>query len=165
MTISGYQVQPGDIVAVDFGRYDHWALVSDKVCHQGKRMLISATKRNGTVMEETWDEVTQGQKVVLSKLHCHNDVSGSLEKARSQIGVWQYSVYKRNCEHFIYWVLSDKLRSKQVIGGVSGAVLGAIGVVTLSKKPSVLKVLGGAWAGLTSGVILAKASNKTRKKS
>jgi len=28
MTISGYQVQPGDIVAVDFGRYDHWVKVT-----------------------------------------------------------------------------------------------------------------------------------------
>jgi hypothetical protein len=55
------EVQAGDVVVTTFGMDQHWSLVSDKFCSLGKNMLISATKRTGTVREEPWDDVTQGK--------------------------------------------------------------------------------------------------------
>lgn len=53
----------GDIVVSNFDVYQHWSLVSDSLCEKGLPMLISATKRNGTVQEESWDVVTQGKYI------------------------------------------------------------------------------------------------------
>jgi hypothetical protein len=70
-------VQAGDVVVTQFGIYQHWSLVSDRLCSLGKNMLISATKRTGTVQEESWDDVTQGK-------HTYVAVSNT-EKSISQI--------------------------------------------------------------------------------
>ena len=44
------------VVIVYMGLYQHWALLSDRT-RDGKPMLISNTRRNGTVKEESWDQV------------------------------------------------------------------------------------------------------------
>ena len=42
----------GAAVITDFGPYDHYSIVSDRLGQDGKPMLISHTQRNGTVKEE-----------------------------------------------------------------------------------------------------------------
>jgi hypothetical protein len=75
------EVQAGDVVVTTFGMDPHWSLVSDKFCSLGKNMLISATKRTGTVREEPWDDVTQSVlKQVLRPLLI--TLSGNLFGAR-----------------------------------------------------------------------------------
>jgi hypothetical protein len=59
-------VQTGDVVVTQFGLYQHWSVVSDRLCSLGKNMLISATKRTGTVQEEPWDDVTQGKHTYIA---------------------------------------------------------------------------------------------------
>ncbi len=137
-------VKPGDVVVTDFGPYLHWSLVTDRLCHMGRYMLISATKRNGTVKEETWDEVTQGKKTYVAQVTYTNPLDKVLINARSKIGKWQYSVTDNNCEHFVRWATGLQVTSTQVTAGVGGAVAGATLVSLLSENPKPLKFLGGA---------------------
>lgn len=96
-------IKAGDIVVSNFSVYQHWSLVSDSLCGKGLPMLISATKRTGTVQEESWDIVTQGKHTYPAEISYDRPVSEVLEHARTQIGKWKYSVTDYNCEHFAKW--------------------------------------------------------------
>lgn len=153
-------VKPGDIVATDFGLYEHWSIVTDKICDQGKYMLISATKRNGTVREEPWDTVTQGKKTIISDALPIGTVEEMLQKARTQIDIWKYAVTGNNCEHFIKWASGVKVSSTQVVSGVTLGTAGAGLVAVCSENPTALKLLGGFVLGLGIGVAAAKITNR-----
>ncbi|CAH8206859.1 lecithin retinol acyltransferase family protein [Vibrio aestuarianus] len=150
-------VKAGDIVVSDFGIYQHWSLVSDTFCEKGLPMLISATKRNGTVKEEPWHVVTQGKHTYPVKDTYERSVNEVLELARSQIDTWKYSLSERNCEHFTKWATGIKVSSTQVVAGVSGAALGASLVGLCSENPKFAKFLGGALLVGGLAVLGAKA--------
>ena len=156
-------VVPGDLVVAQFGVYQHWAVVSDSFCGLGKPMLISASKRNGTVAEEAWDIVMQGKPTYKVVNESSKPTHQILTDARSQIGQWAYSVLDRNCEHFAKWCSGINVSSKQVNFGVGGALLGATAVASLSKDPKFIKLLGGAALLGGLAVLAAKAteSNQT----
>ena len=137
-------VLPGNVVVTNFGAYQHWSLVSDKVCSVGKPMLISATRRTGTVMEEPWDSVTQNKVTYVVDISTGRPAKDVLRDARSQIGRWAYSVSVSNCEHFVKWASGLEVSSSQVKAGVGGAVAGAALVAGLSENPKLIKFLGGA---------------------
>lgn len=153
-------VKPGDVVVSDFGVYQHWSLVTDQVCEQGSPMLISATKRNGTVKEEKWIDVTQGKYTYVTNISFDRPLIDVLADARSQIGSWVYSVTNNNCEHFVKKITGLKVTSKQVTAGITGAAAGATLVATLSENPKAIKILG--VAALIGGiaVLAAKATEK-----
>lgn len=153
-------VKAGDVVVTEFGIYQHWSIVSDRLCALGKNMLISATKRTGTVQEETWDCVTQGKYTYVVALNTKKSVSQILADARSQIGRWIYSVTGNNCEHFVKWSLGKEVSSTQVKAFVSGAIVGGIVAATLSEKPKTINVLGGAVLGAGLGVLATKAERE-----
>ncbi|MEJ1334534.1 MAG: lecithin retinol acyltransferase family protein [Candidatus Sedimenticola sp. (ex Thyasira tokunagai)] len=157
-------VNPGDVVVTDFGVYQHWSLVTDRVCDQGKPMLISATKRNGTVREEPWDVVTQGKNTYVANVETSKPIHQLLADARSQIGTWAYSVTSKNCEHFINWTSGLKVTSKQVVAGVGGAAAGATLVGMLSENPKLLKFLGGALVVGGIAVVTTRAVEKRQRK-
>ena len=94
------EVNAGDVVVTQFDIYQHWSIVSDQCCSLGKNMLISATKRTGTVQEEPWDDVTQGKQTYISDVSTEKSIPQVLSDARSQIGSWKYSLTDGNCEHF-----------------------------------------------------------------
>ena len=152
--------KPGDIVVTDFTGYQHWSLVSDKLCDLGKPFLISATKRNGTVREEPWDTVTHGKETYVADVSYLRPVSEVLVMARSQIGQWRYSLTSNNCEHFVKWVAGLEVSSKQVVSGVAGALVGATAVGLIAEKPTTAKFLGGALLLGGLAVIASKASEK-----
>jgi len=154
-------VKPGDVVATSFGIYQHWSLVSDRVCARGKPMLISATERHGTVKEEAWDVVTKGHKTYVVNIPFCKPVHEVISAARTQIDSWKYSLTERNCEHFVKWATGFEVSSTQVKAAVTGAVIGAVLVGVMADKPSMLKFLGGAVA--VGGLALAstKAIEKT----
>jgi hypothetical protein len=137
-------VKAGDLVVTQFGVYQHWSLVSDRVCSLGKNMLISATKRTGTVQEEPWDDVTQGKHTYVAVSNSEKSISQTLQDARTQIGKWVYSVTDNNCEHFVKWSSGLKVSSTQVKSSIGGAAVGAVAVATLSETPKAMKILGGA---------------------
>lgn len=152
--------KPGDVVVTNFTGYQHWSLVSDKLCELGRPLLISATKRNGTVSEEPWDTVTQGKETYVADVSYARPVSEVLAMARAQIGQWKYSVTLNNCEHFVKWVAGLEVSSKQVVAGVTGAVAGVTAVGLIAEKPTVAKFLGGAVLLGGLAVLASKANKK-----
>ena len=150
-------VKPGDVVVTNFGLYQHWSLVTDKICEFGNYMLISATQRNGTVQEEPWHVVTDGKETYVAQVQPIHSIQHVLRKARSEIGSWKYSVATNNCEHFVKWASGLEVTSTQVKAGVVGALVGVTAVAKLSENPKALKFLGGALAIGGLAVLSAKA--------
>ncbi len=153
-------VKAGDVVVTQFGVYQHWSLVSDRVCSLGKNMLISATKRTGTVQEESWDDVTQGKHTYVAVSNSEKSISQTLLDARTQIGNWAYSVTDNNCEHFVKWSSGLKVSSIQVKSVIGGAAVGAVAVATLAENPKAMKILGGAVLLGGLALMLSKAAEK-----
>lgn len=152
--------KPGDVVVTDFTGYQHWSLVSDKLCELGKPLLISATKRNGTVSEEPWDTVTHGKETYVADINYLRPVSEVLALARSQIGQWWYSITSSNCEHFVKRVAGLEVSLKQVISGVAGAAIGATAVGLIAERPTAAKFLGGALLLGGLAVLVSRADKK-----
>ncbi|MFC0118300.1 lecithin retinol acyltransferase family protein [Pseudoalteromonas xiamenensis] len=153
-------VTAGDIVVSDFGVYQHWSLVSDKICENGQPMLISATARNRTVKEESWEVVTQGKPTYPIKVTYDRPIVAALDLARSQIDMWKYSLTTNNCEHFVKWAVGLEVSSKQVVAGVIGATLGAAIVKAYAENPTTIKMLGGSLALGSLLVVGARAIEK-----
>ena len=158
-------VQAGDVVVTQFGPYQHWSVASDRLCSLGKNMLISATKRTGTVQEEPWDDVTQGKHTYVAVLNTEKSITQILSDARSQIGNWKYSLTDNNCEHFVKWSSGLKVSSSQVKAGAGGLAIGGIGVAVLAENPKAMKIIGGAVVLGGLAVMLAKAVEKKRETS
>lgn len=156
------RVKAGDVVVTNFGVYQHWSLVSDLTCEEGMPMLISATKRNGTVKEEPWGVVTQGKHTYVANVSYPYSVSEVLKFARSKIDNWTYSVTSNNCEHFVNSVTKLKPSSKQVVAATSGAAIGAAFVGMCSENPKAVKFLGWSLAIAGLAVMLTKASEKKK---
>jgi hypothetical protein len=153
-------VQAGDVVVTQFGIYQHWSLVSDRICALGKNMLISATKRTGTVQEEPWDDVTDGKHTYVAVSNSDKPISQILSDARSQVDNWAYSVKDNNCEHFIKWSSGLKVSSSQVKAGFGGAAFGAVAVAALAENPQAMKIVGGAVLLAGLAVMMSKAVEK-----
>lgn len=137
-----HKFQPGDVVVTNFNGYQHWSLVSDSKCTDGEYMLISATKRNGTVREEAFKEVTQG--CFTYKADGFNTSSANLfavSRARAFIGRWKYSVLTGNCEHFVNFIFYGEAKSKQVNNGIAGAMIVGGLVTFTSKNPRIGQLL------------------------
>jgi len=158
--VNNIKIKPGDAVVTNFNGYQHWSLVSDKQCQSGKPMLISATKRNGTVEEEPWDVVTKGKETYVAEIKTNRTIPEILSIARSQIGKWVYSLTESNCEHFVKWSTGLEITSAQVKSAFIGAATGATLVGLAAKKPNAIKFLTGALiiAGLC--VSFSKAREK-----
>lgn len=86
------EVNPRGIAASGFGLYQHWPLVSNRYCDNGRLMLISPTERNGTVKEEPWSTATKDKNTDIAKIPRSKSLSEVLKSARSKIGTWNYSV-------------------------------------------------------------------------
>lgn len=153
-------VKPGDVVVTNMGIYQHWSLVSNRVCENGFYKLISASQRTGTVQEESWLEVTQGKKTYVAEYTSAVSVYDALTAARSQIGKWAYSVTGRNCEHFVKWATGLEVTSTQVKAGVAGAAVGAVSVAVLCKEPKLAKFLAGALIVGGIATFVARATEK-----
>lgn len=150
-------VQAGDVVVTQFGIYQHWSVVSDRFCSLGKNMLISATKRTGTVQEEPWDDVTQGKHTYVAVTNTEKSIPQILSDARSQIGNWAYSLTDNNCEHFVKWSSGLQVSSSQVQAGVGGLIVGGVAIATLAENPKVMKIVGGGVLLGGIAVMLSKA--------
>ncbi|MGF1805846.1 lecithin retinol acyltransferase family protein [Aliivibrio sifiae] len=149
-------VAPGDLIKSNFGGYDHWSIVSDSLCENGKFKLISATKRNGTVKEEEWDVVVNDKYTVVSNVESKYSPCETIANARSQIDSWKYSLFNNNCEDFVYWASGINISSKQVVGSVTGATIGTAAVALFSDKPTSSKLLFGGAIGLFFGLLVGR---------
>lgn len=111
-------LKAGDLVKIGWRAYCHYAIVSDRI-HDGKPMLISLSRRTGTVAEEPWDEVVRGRRVKPSRLRPRLSADQVLQRARNQIGRRRYALLTSNCEHFA--------RESVGLSSTSGQVRGATG--------------------------------------
>ncbi|OZG70872.1 hypothetical protein BTA51_23840 [Hahella sp. CCB-MM4] len=123
------------IVIVYMGLYQHWALVSDRQ-HSGKPMLISNTRRNGTVREEPWDTVVGNRPYKVFPAMTHEPVHTIVARARKAIGSVRYDLLDYNCEHFVKEVVTGVAKSSQssmlkVLAGL--AAIGGIYIVTRNR--------------------------------
>ena len=122
------------IAIVHMGLYQHWALLSDKT-KDGKPMLISNTWRNGTVMEEPWDQVIGNRRYELHNIHTTLSPSLILARARTYIGSVKYNLLQYNCEHFVHEAISGAARSAQVTQAltIGGLMVGALYLVSKNR--------------------------------
>ena len=77
-------------------------------------MLISLSRRTGTVAEEPWDDVVRGRPVEPSRLRSELPPGEVIRRARSQIGLRHYNFFTANCEHFVREALGLPPRSQQL---------------------------------------------------
>lgn len=115
------------IVYMGQGLYKHWALLSERT-HQGRPLLISNTLRNGTVKEETWDQVVGHRPYKIITLQTGTPAYIILAKARGAIDQVKYDLIQYNCEHFVREMVFGMAKSHQVSNvltftGVAAGVL------------------------------------------
>ncbi len=145
-------LRPGELILTSMGNYEHKSVVSDRRCHLGKPMLISATARTGTVMEEPYDTVVMGRKTGYAQQQSDFPAHVVVEKARSQIEKWQYQVLMQNCEVFANWAGGLKVTSRQVNGVLSGIVISVSATKMIAKNPSPFALVIMAFVGGTVGL-------------
>ena len=153
-------VKAGDVVVTEMGFYQHWSIVTGEVCPNGTPMLISATQRNGTVLEEPWQIVTHGKETYVVDFARPQTTPQFLARARSKIGEWPYSVSSMNCEKFVKWAAGLQPTSRQVTSGIGAAAVATAVTITVSKNPSAYKILGIAALAGGIGVLAARAPKK-----
>ncbi len=142
-------LEPG--LAVKIGRrgYSHYAIVSDR--HADDRpMLISLSRRTGTVAEESWDEVVQGREVTRSGLPSELPPAEIIARARSHIGRRRYRLLSDNCEHFVCEVLGLPSRSRQLETAASTGATTLLVALRLARVHPLVAVAAGA-AGMLLG--------------
>lgn len=116
------------------GMYEHWALVSDNFSG-GKPMLISNTWRNGTVREESWDQVVGNRHVELHNIQINTSPSLILSRARGCIDRVKYDLLQYNCEHFVREIITGVAKSSQVrkVLAIGGLTAGALYLVSKNR--------------------------------
>lgn len=145
-------LRPGELILTSMGNYEHKSIVSDQRCAAGKLMLISATKRTGTVREEPYDIVIMGRKTGYAQQQSDFPAHVVLENARSQIGKWQYQVLTQNCEAFVNWASGLTVTSRQVNGVLSGAAISVSATRMIAKNPSPFTYVFMAFVGGAMGL-------------
>lgn len=102
-----------NIIKIDMGIYDHWALETNTL-YEGKPTLISNTSRNKTVREESWGKVVGNRPYKRIVVKTNEPAYLVLSKARAAIGKIKYCLFSYNCEHFIREILTGTAESKQL---------------------------------------------------
>jgi hypothetical protein len=146
----------GDIIAIYCGLFVHYSIISDRLGPDLKPMLISASNRTGTVSEEAWNNVLSNEKTKHYPKPSHIKAYTILEKARSQIGSWSYSLTNRNCEHFVHWCTGFGISSKQVKLGAGLGIAAGLLTYACTKDHKALKATAGLIAGTVTGVTISK---------
>ena len=162
MLINSKKINAGDLVASDFGLYQHFSIASDRCSENGLPMLISATKRTGTVKEEDWNTVTQGKHTYIVQTDSVYSVEKRLTLARAQINNWKYSLFSSNCENFARGIMSggNPASSVQVAAAITGAITTVL-VVAKSSNETKTTICFLSLLGAAASVYLAKADEKT----
>lgn len=106
--------RPGQVIKIRYDFYTHYAIVSDRIGHDGFPMVIDNSAAAGMVKERTWTQATNGARVSLSTLSSSLNPEVVVARARAFIGKVCYSVTGFNCEAFVRKVLGLKPTSKQV---------------------------------------------------
>lgn len=117
-------LNPGDVIRIPCGLYDHLAIVSDKT-EYGRPYLISCSHRTGEVREELWDVVVGNQRWRHVGAIGSNNPAEILRRARSKIGS-RWDLFSWNCEHFVNWACGQPSTSPQLTAAIVGLSVFAI---------------------------------------
>ncbi len=139
------ELGPADVVGywLKVGGIDvfHVGLVGDAGPPWGPPSVISASKRTGLVLEEPWEDFSQGAPVRRLDLRGKLDPQQVLGRARSRLGQ-QWRLLFGNCEHFVRWAHGLPEESPQLQGGVAKAGLVLLGTsVVLAGAAAVVEAL------------------------
>ncbi len=103
-----YDFEPGDMVAVRFGVVlSHYGVVT----HRGT--VISNSRRNGGVVEQSLADFADGRSVRLCDTRTGLEAHAVEARARKAIGS-DYSVTGSNCSHFTRWTYRRKPTAMQI---------------------------------------------------
>lgn len=125
-----HELSVGTTVQIWVGVIRHFGIISDRF-DGGEPMVISSSLRSGEVAEESMRTFAQGRKVhpvgYLGDLPPHQVIA----RARSALGS-KWKLFTANCEHFVYWVHGQPLRSPQLAMAMSLVVL--TGLTLIAKR-------------------------------
>lgn len=79
----------------------------------GNNQVIHLTSDN-LIEEVSLSDFTQGNGYQIQKYHSKFSQQEIINRARSKLGLEDYSLLFNNCEHFLNWCIHDKSISKQV---------------------------------------------------
>lgn len=142
-------LEPGQPVKIGRRGYNHYAIVSDRIA-EGRPMLISLSRRTGTVAEEPWDEVVQGRRVTPSALPSELPAPEIIARARAHLGRRRYNLLSDNCEHFVREALGLPARSRQLETAAGAGATSLLLALRLARVHPLLAVAAGA-AGMLIG--------------
>jgi hypothetical protein len=95
------RLQPGDVVVVSFGLYNHEGIVSDSWdWTRNEPCVFSATSRRGMVAEEPLSLFRQGRSFTVRPYPSATPRSIVVQRARTMLGR-RWSLLFANCEHFV----------------------------------------------------------------
>ncbi len=103
-----YDFQPGDMVAVRFAvALSHYGVITQR------GTVISNSRKNGGVVEQSFEDFADGRSVRLCGRRDGLDAIAVESRARRAIGA-DYSVTHFNCSHFSRWTYRRKPTPLQV---------------------------------------------------
>lgn len=122
-TVLGVPVHLGAITV------EHVGIVTDSVdWFSGECMVISASKKNGAVVEETMSAFAGDGVPTVKALQPRLPVPEVLRRARHRLGE-RWDLLESNCEHFVYECLGYVKTSPQLVAaGVGVLAVGSVGV-------------------------------------
>lgn len=127
--------QPGALISIDMGAYDHVGLVTNRFI-EGMPTIISLSETHNTVVEQSWYEAVENRKVKLYSEQGVIDPSHAITRARAYLGKLRWSFFY-NCEHFARAVHGLEVKSIELrkIAFKGLIVAGTIwALIKLSKK-------------------------------
>lgn len=123
-------------------KYWHSGIISElnNATQQIKVIHFTGVDKSKATIQETTLQEFKGSDAVVEVVEddCLFSPEEVVARARSKIGLGEYNLPSRNCEHFATWCRSDEGRSRQVqgmgigliVGGIASAVIGiALAVV------------------------------------
>lgn len=153
-TLYDEKPEPGDLIEVDRGSYQHWAVyVGDgfvvhlappsEVAGAGSSSVMSVLAEKAIVKkEELWDVVGTDKWIInngLDKKYTPRPAHVIVREACARVGAeLPYCVFRGNCEHFVNELRYGKAESRQVrkagemAAGVGIAAVVGLGVVALA---------------------------------
>lgn len=90
----------------------------------GNNQVIHLTSDN-LIEEVSLSDFTQGNGYQIQKYHSKFSQQEIINRARSRLGLEDYSLLFSNCEHFVSWCIHDKSISRQV--RTHAALTGSLG--------------------------------------
>lgn len=123
--------QPGTIISIDMGLYNHIALVTDTIV-AGLPTVISLSEEHKTVVEEPWLRAVGQRRVRLYSEQGRLSPHEVVRKARSFIGRIKWS-WLFNCEHFARAIHGLDVKSPELRKLAGKSLLVAAAIWALSK--------------------------------